>query len=335
MSGKRCYRYREIAWLQALYLCTLGAASTDPFATNHRVRVAHSRLCSMLPSLDEKASSDMSRFWRKLGAIKVHGFDTRGTDYEIVKPDPSEMTSVLRGQIEGARVTDYLSPPRDVETSARLVVPLLRTATQRTTTKRDDDLRRGRVLESLDRKRSDVAERLEVAAGLAPGSLRYKSSGSHRAAQVEACIDYMDEKRWTWFDLQRVTQFVSRDIARPKDVSSEWLFDEKLRPYLDGVLRRLDVTIPATITRERIERDAVAALLRLPAGTSTIVDLALDWLGDRSWRDLQRVVTTALDTAACDIRLLFARDNRATLEACWERTRVSSVDLPVEIQVNA
>jgi excisionase family DNA binding protein len=71
----------------------------------------------MMPALDSKKSREISLLWRKLGAIKVHGFDTRGTDYEFVRPAESALDATALALIESARACDYLSLSTEVTES--------------------------------------------------------------------------------------------------------------------------------------------------------------------------------------------------------------------------
>jgi len=115
LAGKRSYHYQALAWLQSVCVCI----TRSPFDSTVRGKVAHSRLTAMMPALDAKKSREISLLWSNLGAIKVHGYDTRGTDYEFVRPTEATLDAPALALIELARTCDYLSLSTEVTESDR------------------------------------------------------------------------------------------------------------------------------------------------------------------------------------------------------------------------
>jgi hypothetical protein len=233
LAGVRAYRYCEIAWLGVL--CS--AVVSDPFAVQLRARVAHSRIALALPRLDARRSRACAAWWRELGALRVHGSDARGTDYELVRPPIDELSQTMRDAIEYARARDYLAEPADLVSA--LTVASTRAPKE---SHRDAEKRRDRYLSSLDDARATrkgFAATLEQTVGLAAGSLRYKTHNRNLAREVEAMIDYCESRGLSLRRVGELCGTIHRDVSddRPSGNEARWLFAARHHGYVDRMLR--------------------------------------------------------------------------------------------------
>lgn len=270
LQGKREYLYRNVAWLLALAHCL----NAGPFGDKHRGHVAHERIVDFMPAIDPKRSSEIAAFWRKLGAVKTHGHDTRGTDYEIVLPSVDEMRPDLAARVEEASRGDYLV--------RRYEAPVAVQASDKPKRKSDKperenfgeaEQRRARVLEVLlpdveaHTRRGTFCELLNEAAHT---KLRYKTNPKTgaSAAEVEAAIDFVEANGWDFVTYSQLCRWVAADPSAPSN--KRWLFTPQCDEYRARAIAAMQ-TQPAEApkqvepasdaTRELTEK--VASLLRV------------------------------------------------------------------------
>jgi hypothetical protein len=237
LQGERTYHYRYVAWLLALAL----HLSRGPFAGQLRGHVACSRLLLGLPRLTIAKNRGIAKFWKDLGAVKIHGRDSRGTDYEIVIPDRSELSEELRGVLDSALAVDYLVPRETLREDVRerekkeVAEPVAVQQPSHAETL-------ARLLPGIKAhaRRREVAAMLCEAAGLRRGSIRYAPNHKTgaRADEVEHTLEYLAESGWSWAQYVRVCKFVAADEAAPAD--ARWLFSPRHRAYLASVVSRLE-----------------------------------------------------------------------------------------------
>lgn len=271
LQGKRDYHYRNAAWLLALAHCI----TTGPFSGKHRGHVSHERIADFMPAFDVKRSGEIAAFWKKLGAIKVHGFNARGTDYEIVMPAPEDLAAPLAVRHAEAARADYLARPYEAPKLVE-VEPEEKPRKARekgdVETWVDAEKRRAFVLEDLmpkvesNRRRSLFAEWLSKAART---TLAYKGNPKigRRAAEVEAAIDFVQEHGWTFAEYAKLCRWVANDPDAPSE--TRWLFTDRLAEYRERCLAAMRlapaVTEPEPAKTDALEQPATEADVALAA----------------------------------------------------------------------